>query len=205
MTRTSIDNVVFDIGNVLIGWYPDRLYRKMFASDEAMHRFYAETGLLTRNIEFDRGEPFASGLAELAARHPHHAAALQAFDSRWQEMLDGPIPETVAMLAKLRAAKVPNFAISNFSREKFDVALGLYPFLNDFDDIVVSGDVKLVKPDPAIFRLLLDRRRLDPSRTLFIDDNADNIAAASRLGLVVHHFDDPAALRQDLIGHGMPV
>ena len=76
MSERSFDNVIFDIGNVLIRWQPDRLYRKLFANETAMHAFYAETGLLTRNIEFDRGEPFASGLADLAARHPRHADPL---------------------------------------------------------------------------------------------------------------------------------
>ena len=179
MSARTIDNVIFDIGNVLIGWYPERLYRKLFADDAAMHGFYAETGLLIRNIEFDRGEPFATGLAELAARHPHHADALWAFDRRWGEMIAGEIPGTVGVLTQLRAAGVPNYAITNFSREKFDVALAMFPFLRGFDDIVVSADVKMVKPDPEIFELLLKRRALEPARTLFIDDNAGNIETAN--------------------------
>jgi len=202
---SRIDNVIFDIGNVLIRWYPEKLYRQYFADDAAMHAFYAETGLLTRNIELDRGEPFAVGLADLVHKHPHHAAPLRAFDTRWPEMLDGDIPESVAILHDLRAAKVPNYAITNFSREKFDVALEMFPYLKGFDDIVVSADVGLVKPDPEIFRVLLDRRRLDPTRCLFIDDMAANIEAARALGLVTHHFADPAALRRAMQGLGLPV
>lgn len=201
----TIDNVIFDIGNVLIRWYPEKLYRQLFADDAAMLAFYAETGLLTRNIEFDRGEPFSSGLADLAAKHPHHAGPLHAFDARWHEMLDGDIPETVAMLTTLRAKKIPNYAITNFSRVKFDVALRMFPYLQNFDDIVVSADVGLVKPDPEIFRLLLKRRNLDASRTLFIDDNADNIDTANGLGLVTHHFSEPAALRREMLEYGLPV
>ena len=203
MSEHSIDNVIFDIGNVLIRWQPDRLYRKLFANETAMHAFYAETGLLTRNIEFDRGEPFASGLADLAARHPRHADPLWAFQRRWPETLDGHIPETVAILERLRAARVPNYAITNFSREKFDIALEIFPFLNGFDDIVVSGDVKLIKPDPEIFHVLLKRRRLDPARTLFIDDNAENIETAKGIGLVTHHYVEPEALRRGLVASGL--
>ena len=201
----KIDNVVFDIGNVLIKWYPDRLYRKLFAGDAAMHAFYAETGLLKRNIEFDRGEPFADGITDLVARFPHHAEPLRAFDMRWHEMFDGTFEDSVALLAALRKAGVPNYAITNFSREKFDIALGQFPFLSQFDDIVVSADVRLVKPDPAIFRVLLDRQGLDPASTLFIDDSAANIAAANQLGLVTHHFVDPSALRRDFAERGLPV
>ena len=205
MTSRSIDNVIFDIGNVLIRWQPERLFREYFAHDEAIRDFYAETGLLHRNLEFDRGEPFAVGLAELAAKHPHHGDALHAFNHRWTETLAGEIPETVAMLGRLRAAGVRNFAITNFSREKFDVALEIFPFLAGFDDIVVSADVKLIKPDPEIFQVLLKRHGLDAERSLFIDDNAENIAAARSLGIVTHHFADPEALRRDLVGYGFEV
>jgi len=205
MPSSAIDAVIFDIGNVLIRWYPEQLYRKLFADDAAMRAFYAETGILERNIEFDRGESFASGVAELAGRHPQHAASLRAFDERWEEMLDGHIPQSVELLQALRDAKVPNYAITNFSREKFDVALRKFPFLGAFDDIVVSADVKLVKPDPEIFRVLLRRHNLNPARTLFIDDNAHNIATAKSLGLVTHHFGDPAELRRDMAAMGLPV
>ena len=203
MTAT-IDNVIFDIGNVLIKWYPDLLYRKIFSTDAAMHAFYAETGLLQRNIEFDRGELFADGIADLTARFPHHAEALTAFDTRWEECLDGTFEDSVALLAELRQAGVPTYAITNFSREKFEIALGRFPFLGTFDHTVVSADVGLVKPDPQIFRILMERQNLDPKRTLFIDDSAANIATAKSLGLVTHHFVDPAALRRDFTANGLP-
>ena len=200
----TIDNVVFDIGNVLIKWYPDRLYRTLFADTAAMHAFYAETGILNRNIEFDRGEPFADGIADLAARYPQYAEALRAFDSRWEDCLDGTFEDSVALLESLRKAGVPNYAITNFSREKFEIALDRFPFLDRFDDTVVSADVRLVKPDPRIFHILLDRQELDPARTLFIDDSAANIATARELGLVTHHFIEPAALRRHFAALGLP-
>jgi 2-haloacid dehalogenase len=201
----AIDNVVFDIGKVLIRWEPMKLYRRMFPDDAAIGAFLEETGLLTRNIEFDRGEPFADGLADLAARHPHHAAPLRAFDERWTETLDGDIPETVALLEGLRQAGVPTYAITNFSREKFDVALDLFPYLDRFEDIIVSADVRLIKPDPEIFQLLIRRQELDPARCLFIDDSAKNIAAARGLGLVSHHYTAPEPLYAECRALGLPM
>ena len=201
-----IDAVIFDIGKVLIRWEPEKLYRTFFRSDAEIAAFLDETGLLARNIDFDRGEPFADGIAGLARRFPQYAEAIRAFDTRWIETLNGEIPESVGILTALRKARIPNFAITNFSREKFNVALPLYPMLGQFDDIVVSADVRLIKPDPAIFRLLIDRQNLDPARTLFIDDSAKNISAARELGLVVHLFDEAnaGALTRDCQAIGLP-
>ena len=207
MRRGMIDNVIFDIGKVLVRWEPERLFRSVFASDAEIAAFLDETGLLARNLEFDRGEPFASGIADLVRRFPQHAEALRAFDTRWIETLGGEIPESVGILMALRQARAPNFAITNFSREKFDLTLPLYPMLGHFDDIIVSADVGLIKPDPAIFRLLIDRQHLDPARTLFIDDSAKNVFAARELGLVAHLFDEAnvGALTRDCVGYGLPV
>jgi len=207
MTGRTIDSVIFDIGRVLVRWEPYKLYRTLFGSDGEIAAFLDQTGLLARNLDFDRGEPFAVGIADLVARFPRHAAALRAFDTRWIETLDGEIPESVGILTALRKAGMPNFAITNFAREKFDLALARHPMLGRFDDVVVSADVKVVKPDPKIFRILLDRRNLTPARTLFIDDNADNVAAARDLGLVTHLFDEAnsGALTRNCRSLGLPV
>jgi 2-haloacid dehalogenase len=205
MQGRQVDYVIWDIGNVLIRWDPYRLYRKHFPDDASIARFLDATRLLEMNVMFDAGRPFADGLAELAARYPHYDPELQAFDSHWADTLDGAIAPSVDLLGKLRNAGVPVYAISNFSRAKFDVARDMFPFLDSFDDLVVSADVGLVKPDPAIFRLLLDRRAIEPGRAVFIDDNADNIATAGRLGLRTHHFSETSGLAADLGRLGLPV
>ena len=207
MSRGKVDTVIFDIGRVLIRWEPDKLFRSFFSSDAEIAAFMTETDLLKHNIAFDRGEPFAAGVDALAAKFPHHDAPLKAFDERWIETIDGEIPESVGVLTALRGAGVPNHAITNFARVKFDIALEHYPFLGGFDDIVVSADVGMVKPDPRIFRLLLDRQGLDPARCLFIDDSAANIAAARELGLRVHHFDESkaGALTRECRELGLPL
>jgi 2-haloacid dehalogenase len=185
----KVDTVVFDIGNVLIRWNVRNLYRRMFADDAAIQMFLDETGLLVRNhYGFDRGESFADGLTELARKFPHYAKPLAAFDTHWGDCLAGAIDSNVALLRELRAAGVPVHAISNFNQDKFEYARRLFPFLDEFDEAVISGVERQIKPEPAIFRLLLERRRLKADQCVFIDDSADNIATAQELGFKTVHF-----------------
>ncbi|MGD9805924.1 MAG: HAD family hydrolase [Hyphomicrobiaceae bacterium] len=187
----NVDTVVFDIGNVLIRWDPHNLYRRMGLTDVEIAAFMAETALAEVNHRrLDAGAPFTETIAELASRFPHHEELIHAFDRRWPEMLDGAIESSVAILHSLLAAGIPVHAMSNFSRTKFDLARSVFPFLDEFDDLVVSGDVGHVKPDPEIFELLITRCDLMPARTLYIDDSAPNIETARRLGFVTILFDE---------------
>jgi 2-haloacid dehalogenase len=201
----AIDTVIFDIGNVLIRWDIRNLYRQIFTNDAAIARFLEETDLPRENhYKLDAGVPFAEVTSALAARFPHHAEAILAFDRRWDECLDGAVEANVAVLRDLQRAGTPTHAISNFSVEKFAVACRLFPFLESFDETVVSGAVKLVKPEPAIFQLLLDKRDLDPARCVFIDDSAANIATARNLGLnVVQFIEGEVELRHELQAMGV--
>jgi len=200
----AIDCVIFDIGNVLIRWDPRNLYRRQGIADTETARLLALTGLLEMNIEFDRGKPFADGLAELTRRFPEHARFFAAWDSHWPDALDGAIEPNVRLLADLKAARIPVYAISNFSREKFDIARSLFPFLDGFDELVLSADVRLVKPDRDIFDLMIARRSLTPSRAVFIDDSAANIATAEQVGLKTIHFSDESVpVRTHLARHGL--
>lgn len=199
----AIDTVIFDIGNVLIRWDMYNLYRRLFDGDAAIAAFLDETGLAAENIKFDAGTPFSQGTQALAARFPHHAEAILAFDQRWTDCLAGAIDDNVAVLSDLRRGGTTVHAITNFSAEKFPVACRLFPFLTSFDETIVSGLVKLIKPDPAIYRLLLARRNIDPARAVFIDDSTANIATAKALGLNTVHFVDGVDLRQSLRGMGV--
>ncbi|HEV3504119.1 MAG TPA: HAD family phosphatase, partial [Actinomycetes bacterium] len=144
------------------------------------------------------GRPFAAGVAELVERFPAHAAAIAAYHERWPEMLGGDIPGTVELLAELRAAGVPLYALTNWSAETFGIARERYEFLEWFDGVLVSGEERLIKPDPAIFELMVDRFGLDPGSTLYVDDSAANVAAAERLGFDAVRFTSPGQLRRDL-------
>jgi 2-haloacid dehalogenase len=199
----ATDAVVFDLGGVLIDWDPRLLYRKLLADEAAVEEFLATVCTPEWNAEQDRGRPFAEAVAELVERHPAHAAAITAYHERWTEMLGGEIPGTVAVLAELRAAGVPLYALSNWSAETFRLTRGRFPFLEWFDGLVVSGEEGVTKPDRRVFELLIERFGLVPAATLFVDDSAANVTAARDLGLDAVRFRDAAGLRRDLTARGL--
>lgn len=196
-------NVVFDIGNVLVHWEPRALYRKIFASDDEVEWFIANVCTSDWNLEQDRGRSFAEAVAEAAARFPDHAEAIAAYDRRWHETIVGPIQGTVDILEKLRSRGTPLYAITNWNQDKFRETRGRFPFLGAFRDIVVSGDERVIKPDPAIYRLLLDRNGLDPASCLFIDDSLKNVRGAEAVGMRGVHFTTAEALRAELTELGL--
>ena len=194
----AVKAAVFDLGGVLIDWDPRYLYRKLLADEGEVEEFLATVCTPEWNAEQDRGRPFAEGVAELVERHPAHAAAIAAFHERWPEMLGGDIPGAVELLAELRATGLPLYALTNWSTETFVVARERFAFLDWFDGLLVSGEERIIKPDPAIFELLLDRFGLDPGSTFYVDDSPANVAAAAALGLDAVRFTGPERLRRDL-------
>ena len=194
----AVKAAVFDLGGVLIDWDPRYLYRKLLADEGEVEEFLATVCTPEWNAEQDRGRPFAEGVAELVERHPAHAAAIAAFHERWPEMLGGDIPGAVELLAELRATGLPLYALTNWSAETFVVARERFAFLDWFDGLLVSGEERIIKPDPAIFELLLDRFGLDPGSTFYVDDSPANVAAAAALGLDAVRFTGPGRLRRDL-------
>ncbi|MGH7069009.1 MAG: HAD family hydrolase [Acetobacteraceae bacterium] len=180
--------VVFDIGNVLIRWDPRNLYRKLFDGDRArMEWFLANICTDAWNLEPDRGRSFAEAVAERIALFPDWEAYIRAYHERWRETLGGEIAENVALLARLERLAVPLYAITNYSAEQFVLTRTLFPFLTTFRNIVVSGTVRLVKPDPPIYRLFLERHALAPASTLFIDDSLANVRGAEEAGMQTIH------------------
>jgi 2-haloacid dehalogenase len=138
----------------------------------------------------DRGRPFAEGIADLVGRHPEWETEIRAWDEQWHEMVPGEIAGTVAILERVRALGIPDYAITNFSREKFVEARQRFPFLKGFRDTVVSAHERLLKPDPAIYRVLTERNGLDPAACLFIDDSAANAEGARAIGMQAVVFTD---------------
>jgi 2-haloacid dehalogenase len=194
----TIKAAVFDLGGVLIDWDPRYLYRKLLADEAAVEEFLATVCTPEWNAEQDRGRPFADAVAELVERYPEHAAAITAYHERWPEMLGGDLPGAVELLAELRANGVPLYALTNWSAETFGIARERFRFLEWFDGVLVSGEERLIKPDPAIFQLLLDRFGLDPATTFYVDDSETNVDTARRLGFDAVRFSDPEQLRRDL-------
>lgn len=196
---------VFDIGKVLLDWDPRKLYRKMFDDETRMEAFLADVCTVEWILELDRGLPFAEAIPARIKQFPHYEREIRAFDERWLETTAGVIEGTMALLQTLQAKGVPNYAITNFSHEKFEDARPVYPFLDSFDGVVVSGREKLLKPDAAIYNLFLGRFGLKAEDCLFIDDSLKNAKGARAVGMHAHHFTDPEKLRADLKRHGFPV
>jgi 2-haloacid dehalogenase len=191
--------VIFDLGGVLIDWNPRHLFRKMFGDDVAgMEHFLAHVCTDSWNLQQDAGRTFAEAVAVAKAEHPDHAAYIDAYWHRWIETLNGPIDPTVAILEELYARRVPLYALTNWSAETIGLAKPLFPFLDRFAGIVVSGVERIAKPDPRIFRILLERYQIAPEAAVYIDDNRHNVEAAALLGLYAIHFSGAPALRTEL-------
>jgi 2-haloacid dehalogenase len=191
--------VIFDLGGVLLEWDPRYLYRRLFNGDEeAMEHFLAHVCTPEWNREQDAGRPFGEAEAEAAARHPEMVDFIRAWAQNFDEMIPRAIDGSVAILEELRRRGVPLYALTNWSAETFAGQSARFPFLDWFDGIVVSGREKLIKPDPRIFRLLLDRYGIDAGRAVFIDDVAANAAAAATLGMRGIHFTGANELRRQL-------
>jgi 2-haloacid dehalogenase len=203
MPADRATTVVFDIGNVLLDWNPRHLYRQLFADVARMEWFLKEVLTHAWILETDRGKRFADAVAELTALHPAFALEIAAFDARWMETVRGPIDASVTLLERLRANGVPVYAITNFSAEKFAVAREAFAFLGRFDGIVVSGEESLLKPDAAIYHLLLERHGLRAPDCLFIDDVLANVEGARGVGMQAHHFRQPEELARELKRHGL--
>lgn len=205
-TAAPIDAVVFDLGGVLINWNPRYLYRQLFGDDEAgMEWFLAEVCSPAWNAAQDAGRGWDEAVDEAIARHPAHADHIRAYRDRWIETLGEPLAPTVRLLDELRGGGCRLYALTNWSRETFPHALERFDFLGWFDGIVVSGEERLAKPDPAIFHRLMERHDLQPARTVFIDDTAHNVEAAARLGMQAIHFRDAGQLRRELAGRGVAI
>ncbi len=195
---------IFDLGGVLIEWDPRHLYRKLFGGDTAaMEDFLANVCTTEWNERQDAGRSFADGARELLPRHADKRDLIEAWSQRFGEMIPGAIDGTVDILATLKRRGVPIYGVSNWSAETFPPQRERFPFLTWFDDIVISGVEHVIKPDPRIFRILLERNAIAPESAVYIDDVAANAAAAARLGLHGIHFRSPDQLRRDLAAVGL--
>ena len=195
--------VVFDLGGVLIDWDPRHLYRQLFEDPDEMESFLAEVTTAEWNAHQDAGRPWAEAVDSLVTVHPERRELIEAFQRRWPEMLAGEIPGTVDVLAELRAAGVRLLALSNWSAETFPVARERFDFLAWFEEIVISGDVGVNKPDRRMFDHLTEHFGVEPPAALFIDDSSANVDAAKALGFGVIQFTDATALRRELTRLGL--
>ncbi|MCU4181800.1 HAD family hydrolase [Bosea sp. BH3] len=200
---SNTPTVVFDVGNVLLRWDPRRVYRELIPEPERLDWFMQNVCTAAWNIEQDRGRSWEEAVSVLVAQHPEWEREIRAFDERWHESIPESIEGSVAVLEELKGRGEKVYAITNFSREKWAECLIRFPFLQSFDGAVVSAHERVIKPDPAIYEVLLGRYGLAAGDCVFIDDSAKNVAAARGVGMQAVHFVEPIDLRAELRGLGV--
>jgi len=196
---TTIKAIIFDFGGVLLHWDPRNLYRRYFPNQpQAMDNFLAEINFYNWNAEQDKGRTFSEGNAKLIEQFPHYAGLIEAYFENWEDSITGAIEGTVNILKILKQKGYPLFGLSNWSTETYPRVCKKYPFFDLFDDILLSGEVKLIKPDQAIFNLLLTKIGYAAPDCLLIDDSKPNIDTANKLGFVSILFTSPEELHTEL-------
>jgi 2-haloacid dehalogenase len=198
----QVEAVVFDIGNVLVGWQPEGFYDQVIGM-ERRQRLFAEVDLYTMNAAVDAGAPLQATVYACADRHPDWAAEIRLWHDRWSDMLYPRIEGSIALLRALRRSGVPVFALTNFGRDTYEVARASLDVLNEFDREYVSGRLGVMKPDPQIYALVEADCGVAPGGLLFADDKAENIAAAAARGWQVHHFTTWEGWAAELVAAGL--
>lgn len=194
--------VIFDIGNVLIGWQPEAYYDGQIG-ETRRRAFFDAVPIHAVNIEIDRGAPFLGSLEALAIQHPDWAAEILGWHSGWIHMVQPVIEESVATLRALKAKGIPVYALTNFGDETFDIALKAFPFLREFDKAFVSARLGLIKPDPAIYAVVEEETGIAPERLLFTDDRPENIEAAAARFWQTHPFTGWRPWAEKLVATGL--
>jgi 2-haloacid dehalogenase len=194
--------VVFDVGRVLFDWDLRHLFAKLIDDKDRLEWFVTHVVTPEWHFQHDAGRPLAEMLPELKAEFPGHDALIDAYAARFNETIPGPMPGSLELVERLDEAGVPLFAITNFGHEFWEGFRPTQPIFDRFRGIVVSGTEQIVKPDPAIYRLVIERFDIDPAGALFIDDVAENIAGAESVGMAGHHFVDAATLERELVARG---
>jgi 2-haloacid dehalogenase len=196
---TKITSVVFDVGKVLFEWDLRHLFAKLITDKDELEYFVTVIVTPEWHFQHDAGRALDDMVAERIAEFPVYAKLIAAYASRFNETIPGPVTGSLEIVQQLSAQGVPLFAITNFGAEFWDGFCPTQPIFDRFQDIIVSGVEKLVKPDPAIYALALQRFGLKPGEAIFIDDNLDNVVSARENGFVAHHFDDATSLRRELV------
>ena len=196
---SAIKNIVFDFGGVLIDWNPRYLYYPYFNGDKEQAEWFLKNICnYAWNIQMDGGKPFAEGVAELTALHPEWAEAIEAYHLRWGEMIGGEVEGTASLVRRLKAAGYGVYGLTNWSMETYPMIRDSYEVFSLFEGIVVSGEECLLKPDKAIYECLLSRYGLQAEESLFLDDNADNVAGAEAGGMEAIRFESAHQAEREL-------
>lgn len=192
----EIKAIIFDFGNVLLEWNPRYVYQRYFPDDpDSMERFLHEVNFMEWNLLQDKGRSFVEGVALLSRQYPQYAHLIQAYHDNWIDSLGEAIAGTVSILKQLKEVGYKLYGLTNWSAETFPRARQRHDFFDLLDDMVISGEVGHVKPDPEIFQILLERIGRPARECLFIDDALANVQQAQRMGFVTVHFESPEQLK----------
>ena len=196
---SKITTVVFDVGKVLFEWDLRHLFAKLIADKAELEYFVTHVVTPEWHFQHDAGRPLAEMTAERTALYPEYQNEIDAYRTRFNETIPGPVAGSLEIVRELAERAVPLFAITNFGAEFWAMFRPTQPIFDHFGDIVVSGVEKMVKPDPDIYALALRRFGLKPGEAIFIDDNHDNVVSARANGFAAHHFTDAEKLRRALV------
>ncbi|KGB56207.1 HAD family phosphatase [Sphingopyxis sp. SE2] len=195
-------SVIFDVGRVLFDWDLRFLFARLIADKDELEWFVTNVVTPEWHFQHDAGRPLAEMVPERKAEFPDHALLIDAYATRFNETIPGPMPGSLELVERLDDANVPLFAITNFGHEFWEGFRPTQPVFDRFRDVIVSGTEKLMKPDPAIYALAIERFGIDPAGAIFIDDNAANVAGAESAGIAGHHFRGAMELERDLVARG---
>ena len=191
--------LLLDLGKVVVDWDPLRLYRTIFATEQEARQFCSEVCTLDWHTEHDRGIPMAENAEPLIERYPEYEHAIRAWRTRWLDMFNGYITGMPELVRELRAQAVEMFALTNLPAEVATATFDAHPLIKEFQDVIVSGAEGVVKPNPKIYQIALQRMgRPDPGSVLFVDDRYENVEAARKLGFQTHLFESAEDLRAHL-------
>ena len=196
--KRMIKNIVFDLGGVLIDWNPRYYFKNYFQKEEEMEYFLREVCDTKWNSTIDAGKPFEQAIKERQKIYPEYAEALSHYGKHWADMLGSAFESSVNLLKEVKNRGYRVLALTNWSAETFPIALAKYDFLQLFEGIVVSGEVKTIKPDVKIFKILIDKYSINAEESVFIDDNKENVEAAASLGFNAIRFDNIDNVRSQL-------
>jgi 2-haloacid dehalogenase len=198
-----ITTVVFDVGKVLFEWDLRHLFTKLIDDPAELEWFVTNVVTPQWHFQHDAGRPLSEMVPERIAEFPEHAALIEAYAARFNETIPGPVAGSLEIVTELAERRVPLFAITNFGAEFWNMFRPTQPIFDHFRDIIVSGVEKMMKPDPAIYALALERFGLQPGEAIFIDDNRENVQAAQSNGFHGYHFSNADALRRELANRSL--
>jgi 2-haloacid dehalogenase len=204
MKNSHIKVIIFDFGNVLIEWDPRYVYERYFPNDsKSMENFLKEVDFMGWNAYQDKGRTFKEGVADLSKQFPHHAHLIQAYHDYWKDSIGISFTGTVEIMKQLNQTGYPLYGLSNWSAETFPYAQEKFDFFDMLDDMVISGQVGFIKPEPEIYELMLEKIGKPAQECLFIDDSLPNIQQAQKMGFATVHFESPEQLAGELRSMGI--